>query len=442
MPLDSSGAVRKRPESDEVFLSPRVIDEGAFEDFASRLKREIDRASGETKGLRELLEEVRAAGGTLAEMGRVYREQRDRARELNDATASQQALVEQMLERASELGVAHARFEHDVDGVLAQREVELSQRVDAAMEQFGGSLDAAANKAIGKVDGRVAQVEAQIEQALGKFEKMLEARLTQEVADASARIERCVVHARKQLADVETAKATLQQQVDDVVCTALDALRTECERAEALMNGEDGSESLRTNLQRADKLCARLDEILETAANDEKRFATTFVGISAQVDEASRRYMALEESLRKAIRASNSTEKLLASRTDDVRHVSTALDAARARADQAVQNLQRNAVYSESAVENGATKQQQLAATVQRAERILASIEPWRGVLLEHSATGKLPDEIEQVVRRVRRGVLKEYMQGGKHAKPIGEQVELKQDPTVIEAKKQVPPAA
>jgi uncharacterized protein YoxC len=454
------------------------VDEAAFEDFAGRLKREIERAAGESSGLRGLIEEVRQAGESLEAFAQQQQSQSERAGSIREDIEQQRAMVEALLERADELSTAHASFERGVDESLALRQVEIAQRVDAAMETFRGTLATESQTALRAVDDRVADidtaraqmdqlaserfveyeaslaeaneralgrvnemidrgeqtvalVESKIEGLLAGFEHTLDTRLKEVVADAEAKVEHCVGNAREQLADIETAEATLRQQVDEVVERALGTLRTECERAEGLIGGDTQTGSLRAQLHDAKELVGRLEGLVATSRMSEERLSSSFTGINAQVDEASRRYVALEESLRKSIRVSTSTETLLRSRTDDVRRLGEAMDAARARADQSIQTLQRNALHAETALSAGKTRQDQLGGMVENAQRLLESLEPWRGAMLEHSATHKLPEEIEQVVRKVRRSVLSEYMRGGKGPKPIGEQVELKHDPTV-----------
>ena len=429
MPLDTSGSVRKLSNSDAVFLSPRVVDEAAFEDFAGRLRREIGRADGQAAGLRGLIDEVRRAGQALEAFAKQHRSQQEQSGSLRAEIEQQRAVVEALLDRAGGLSAAHEGFERGVEEILARRQVEIAQLVDAALETFRGSLATITDGALRAADRRAAEVESKIARMLSGAEDALDAKLKHAVSDAEHRIEQRVDRATEQLADVSAAKATLQQQVDGVVAGALGALRNACEQAEGFVGCDQQTGSLGARLHEAEALIGRLERLVDSSGKSEERITSSLTGINAQMDEASRRYISLEESLRKAIRASEAAEKQLDTRKDDVRQLSQALDAARSRADQSIQTLQRNTLHTENAAAAGKSKRAQLGDVVENAERLLASFEPWRGVMLEHSATHKLPEEIEQVIQRVRQSVLSEYTRVGKGAEPVGEQVELKSEP-------------
>lgn len=488
MPLDRGGTARKTSVGEQVFLSPRVVDESAFEDFAARLRREVNSAAGEREQLRTLIDEVRRAGGQLDEITKRFREQAGQAGELSRGVERNKSEVAAMLEELRELRGAHERFCDQLDESVAQRTVEMSQHVDAALQRFqldlrgatgeadrrvadriadldtarahldemaserivafSSQLATAGEAALSKVDREVARgeqaaahVEQRIERMLERLEKTLETRLENAVAEAEERIAMCEASAREQLADVETARAALEAQVDGVVNRALKELRDATVRAETVLGDAGKAESLRGGLERAESLVERIETATEQGAKCEARLGASFGDINAAIDEASRRYVALEATLRKGIKASNAAEQLLASRSDSIGGLTRSLEGAQSRADQAVRTLERNALRAETASEGGEAKLARLEQLVGRAEQLITELEPWRGAMLAQAATGELPKDLEALVREVRRGVLKRYMQGGKQTPAVGEQIEAKG----VEARQpesQSPPAA
>jgi len=182
-----------------IFLTPRVVDARAFEEFAGALRRLTRDAAAQGRALLATTGEVRALGEGLREATRELQGRVETASRVVPTLDGRMARAEALLERAgAELTtrLADARAGIVVDGAMlgapareaAEREVaivigaarEAVEAIAARIERVSASAETAAARA----EGALAALDAGIERAVEA-----EGRLRAAAAEAESRVE-------------------------------------------------------------------------------------------------------------------------------------------------------------------------------------------------------------------------------------------------------------
>lgn len=217
--------IKPASQAREMFISPRVLDEAAFDRFAETLKGMIDEAARAGGGVRDA---VRAANRVLelyqeagvdeladrtddlrSAVERSRGTERTLARAREEATLQTQRLERVALAASDAIEAQRAGLERVVDAVRAETDRAKSQ-VRAELEGAGGSareqgeemreqiegalrerLDSIAQEAVREVEARIAGARAAIDEASTVFEtRTVEARA--EVEALETRVERAL----------------------------------------------------------------------------------------------------------------------------------------------------------------------------------------------------------------------------------------------------------
>lgn len=215
-----------------VFLSPRVVDRGAFEDFAGQLRGLIERAAAE----RELLE--RAAARAEAWLERVRGEGAGLESRLSAAERSAEAIGRQVsqLEGAMASVVARVAEAAGAEDRLAKLAAETPRKIETevrlvvqlAQDRVRAVHDEAAARALHlehTAERRLSEAEAGLAEALGRVEERAGA--------ARDALEQSV-------GALEERLAKLADQIIRFTGPGLRAISQVCDRAERIAGGGEG----------------------------------------------------------------------------------------------------------------------------------------------------------------------------------------------------------
>ena len=343
---------------DEVFLTPRVLDRGAFERFSSTLAELIRRAGAERQGL----EAAAARSERVSEDIRSFQTQHPEAferttslaRALAERAEQASALVEQASRRSAELdkrssaAVARLRegasgFENSIREMLGtlerrvdriERENEArarraemvwserlasAERRAALLEQRLKEQDEHAAALLARSEAQISTLDTSTESAIERARSGLEEVLLEIEARVASGSER----ARSVAADAEARVGRALQKTDDLerglmqvgeMARKLETLSSLIERADEL-TGEDGVGSL---IDRAHEAGARAefaqkqyDEIAKQADQARRILGESIVESTDVIDKLIERQEPLRESVRHTLELCSKTSAKL-----------------------------------------------------------------------------------------------------------------------------------
>lgn len=187
----------------EVFLTPRVVDRRAFEEFSATLKGLIEQAEGRREELSSAArqaEGLREAAGSAARELRQSLEQTLRAAQSFDERLS---AAEEVARRAEGLDDALERLRRSSEELIAGRLGELEARLDEALERARVRLD--------ESDARRAR-------AIGEVESLIEGRLR----EGEQRARTLQEAFERRLGELESARAEKFLRLIDAIETRMD----------------------------------------------------------------------------------------------------------------------------------------------------------------------------------------------------------------------------
>lgn len=331
------------PSAESVFLSPRVIDQSAFEEYSSRLRQMMDKLQSETAALRAAAHEGNAALAELKESGKRGKEQAELAGKLLRAVNQRASELEESMNKAADHARVAARFEAEADRVVAS--------------------------------------------AVGAFQKKLDAKLDEFVGELQRRAAASGVSAMARLSELEAATQRADRVLgDEASGTGLAGLshRVLSSFAEA----RETEERLAAARQEADLASARL--------------TTTLEGSLALVDQVAARQSALDQALREGIRACSVTERSLSERLAEARDVAGEAGAIGDRLNICAADARRVVDQAETLTRRAGTTLGELRDIARQVSDASAKLEPWRKVLLEDCGPDELPESIAHLVDQAR----------------------------------------
>ena len=165
--------------SEEVLLTPRVLDESAFETFAGRLRALIGDASSRERRLIAASASVDEVVRSLGDGTAAIAERLERAGELLPRLERRLGEAEAMLERSLDPHVIAGRVRDRLDEISGARAQELESAGSALVERFeAAARDAAARveAAVRELEGRVGDRVTHAEERIGELLAALERR--------------------------------------------------------------------------------------------------------------------------------------------------------------------------------------------------------------------------------------------------------------------------
>lgn len=147
------------PALREVFLSPRVVDREAFNDFSGSLRKLIEQAAGQGDSLRQVATEATAAHQQLRELAGKHTTKFELAAKAMAALDERSAKAEQMLLAVQEAALSLDTFRTDAERIVSRETMLLDQRVEDAVARMTQ-----------RIDEMVARASRQLEEAAGTAE--------------------------------------------------------------------------------------------------------------------------------------------------------------------------------------------------------------------------------------------------------------------------------
>lgn len=322
---------------DEVFLTPRVLDQGAFREYADSLKNLIREANGKRTDLRTDADDARQLCESLTTTAARLRERLETTAKLLPTLDDRVKRAERLLEVAADKSKLPQKIEEilragveamqkRVDDVLSNAEERLAQiearfeRVRQASEQSAGALEGLRNRldeassvaaaGLDRMEAAARTIEQQSSQHAAEAGARLHEHLgeiARQAADACAaadahvetltsQLDERVAHARRQAADAaEAIAADLNKKLTDATTQASASVQSICTQA---------SDAVTENEERARQLQQQLVPLAQVA--DEVREA-----LEAQVAQATK---ALDEATAETVKKIHAVE-LITKRT-------------------------------------------------------------------------------------------------------------------------------
>jgi len=469
--------------ADQVFLSPRVIDERAFTDLADRLRALIDQASSaarqakrtgaQSESLRAGLEQaatrlttcLEKAGGVLSAID----ERAKGAEDLYARVAERSSSIEELEKQAEAVIEAKVgALEKSMDGALKAvdqrvkqirtrldqvakkadaRASELERRLRTSVDERSDRAEQTAARLEGVLDRAESELpdldarKAELEQAIeGACRTALE-RAEQEAAALADRAAEAVGGAQarldKSVATTEAYVASARKEVDEYLGPRLESLAAAGERAAALLGWKSPADAATTapapnslgdlmrrveESTRAASLAQdRLDEIRRQSDEARATLGESLVQSAERIDQMIERREELEAGVRTATASAESIEEALRSRIAEAEAAMAApLEQIRSQADEAEARAAEAARTAEEARRRLAEAAKWNQSVLLRLEDAASRLEPWRDLLLGEEAPDELPSPLRTIVDRARDEIAAPLVELGSVIQTIG----------------------
>ncbi|MFG0276054.1 MAG: hypothetical protein ACF8QF_13465 [Phycisphaerales bacterium] len=269
--------VRVDPDDDAVFLSPRVVDSAAFDDFAGRLRALIGEAQGVAATLTDASRTGRQASDAIGAMFQQHAERvgalRGLLKALDEHRTTGEALLRSLTARAQEAKEAEASLELRLSHVEEQI-TALTKRAEEAGAARADEVERrqhAALKRLGALEVRVSIVESlaeRVHELAARVERLMEERANRIASDdpaSAGALEREAIEAVEEWRQIRreagaassaTAAATLE------AAETAGRLDDTAARAEELLGRlGDASDELTRLLHKGDTLAQLLNRL-------------------------------------------------------------------------------------------------------------------------------------------------------------------------------------
>lgn len=204
--IDAPAAPAEK-DAAQIFLSPRVVDRAAFDDFATALRGLIERAGTERAALTE------AAGGaerirqTLADTARANEEHLSLAAKALATVEKRDQVARRLLEDAASASRSIERFEQQTGTLIEQKLRSAEGRLS--------DLHKRAAAETGDVEGRLERLLARLEERYAMLEVEAEGRIEKHAASALKRLEALPEPILRRADEIETRLEGLLARVDE-----------------------------------------------------------------------------------------------------------------------------------------------------------------------------------------------------------------------------------
>jgi chromosome segregation ATPase len=442
----------------EVFISPRVIDREAFNDYAASLRRLIEQAAGQAETLRGAAAEADQARTAIKELTAKHQSKFDLAARLLNTLDQRAADAERVLEAARTAAASLDHLRADADVALS----EYTRRLDAKIEQIAAATQARLDEVEARGRERLERMAADLQAREQAHAQRLEALLAQgeqrvsDLAQAAeqrvtASLRRCDESGDELRLAVERTLNKADGQLRQLVEQLDEAAQRR--RGELDQIGESAAAKVSAQHQRLLDLVGQLEDLsaeteLMIGASErtddeghplpplpgslgeslaQAREAQT--GLSAsiaelrtlneqaaqartmlrgaidegcgQVDALERRTTDLSQAAKQAVEASESAQARLAARHETFeREVTKPLDDLQARGAALRGELEALLGRAEHSRQTAESVMSDTYAIFQKLEGLLRELRPWQGVLTQGAAT--LPEPIQRIIDEVR----------------------------------------
>ena len=344
----------------EVFLSPRVVDRDAFDEFAGALRDLIREASRRGNELRGTTAAARDTIGSIRSLKDASQARVERIRAVLAALEQRTEAAQRVAEELERNG------ERTVDENLAQ----VQQRLDERLAAFEARLD----EAIGRAEQRMSEIQVASEQQV----QSLEARLERAMGPAGQVGDRL---------DEQTRSAR------DVASTLEADLRR--------ITGPSGSVS--GLIQRAGSALKQLDALRGQADQARALLGKAIIESAEQIDSKQASLDRIRSDLAALGESCRDLERRIPQRRAELESaLAVPAHQFQQRVGEAAAAFQEMVGRVSAAQRTSAAMLQEHRALLDGLDRALTRIEPWRSVLLEPDRSGNLPEPIRRLVDQAR----------------------------------------
>ncbi|MGI9013658.1 MAG: hypothetical protein ACR2GY_05340 [Phycisphaerales bacterium] len=275
------------PDSDSIFLTPRVIDQKGIEQLVASLRDLVDSARAESRQLREAMDEASGCAAEAADLSRQMHERLNLGARMLKAFQSQIDRVDALLVTASQreeslaalgnsISQQAAAFESRIEQYLTKFDTRLKDASRRAAERF--------EKEIGRHDDSVSKISSEISEAAGKLNT---------VEERIAALDRAEEQHQRRREQIQQATDHMTRDAHAAACTineARAALEHDLGRAgEELSTFETSSRSIQKRMTDLLASCAQQLDSLESREASARALATELeTGISTRINEARR----------------------------------------------------------------------------------------------------------------------------------------------------------
>jgi uncharacterized phage infection (PIP) family protein YhgE len=310
-----------RETIENVFLSPRVLDRAAFDDFSSAIKTLIERVTADTRGLQAAATQADAVHRRLSELAPVVERNITQAagtlesvQTLNDQARATLAQATSAAERVSNM---EQSLGHAIEARLGLFEARLSRMAEAAEAQIS-TLQA-------QLESRLGTVSQAVESTIAQAERRME-----EIRCASSQAaEGAVSRVGSQVIALEQRVSAIAARLSTLADDGAASLRGLCERADSLLGGVGdvpAPGSLAEAVQRAENAHAQVEashrhlgDVRDQADVTRRMLGQAILDSAGITDEITHRLDALRGATREILDTCNQATTQLAAKAEEFR---------------------------------------------------------------------------------------------------------------------------
>lgn len=383
----ADGAV---PGGTEVFLTPRVLDQRAFEELSGTLKSLIDESAVSSKRLEEILDRVQQADSGSKDAAAQLQERLKLGARMLKAFQTQ-------LERVNGVVGNLDQYETkltETDAAMAARHAEL-ESVEARIEACWTKADAQLAETMQIVETKINATAQTADGAMAETLDVLEARLGS-VAETAEQTVNDRVRDLDQRADevVESARARM-----DV------AARSTIHKLGQQIDGQ---------LKTTEELDDRIATVQETAKTVQEMVESVEVNAAALSHRSARAAGESQETIRELEEAVRTAEARHRQITDDLQAAAAQqelIGRSAARVEQIhgqlaeVHQLQDALGQRMAEINQAGARIDEIVAASTRLERVLDRLEPWKHLLETTADSGTTGDPVDRLVQGLRTSI-------------------------------------
>lgn len=427
------------------FLSPRVLDEAAFTEFADRLRAVLEDAAERASEARDAAAAAAAERDELKALLRKQHQQMEIATKLlkvaTDKCATVAASVDAVEAKAAEAVNADQRVEAALAEKAAAFDSQLRYRLEAfeaaldrRASELGAAADSAADGVAHRLDAHATELRSDLVALVDEAREQATRSADELRDDLERRLAREAAALEGLLATAAAARGDLQQLLQGDGALDLAQIKSTCERAFTLagldpITGEPMTEpeahSLLCITDRADRarrdadsVMRRLTGLVEDAHRRTLDVAKSVHNADAALDAIEHRRSRLESSLNAARRAAIQTKADLDGQLASAERAAEPLTEVLGRVDAASERADSLLGQSQKLAEAAEPLTRDLTVVVESAESLAATLAPWRALLLECDAepcngdqpvsieAASLPKPLRDIVDAVRANII------------------------------------
>lgn len=150
-----------KPTADAIFLSPRVVDETALNEFSSTLHQDISAAESAVRDLRLLLDDIQSIQSDLKKNTESHKGRLDLGAKLLKALDSRSADLQSSLDAFTRHATTLKELEQGADSLVADRLASFEQRLEESFSRATAKLHARTEERLALLDAALERIEQQ-----------------------------------------------------------------------------------------------------------------------------------------------------------------------------------------------------------------------------------------------------------------------------------------